>query len=104
MQTEDAEVVITLEIQVAPADAEPLRAFCREAFPVYESVGGLKMVLYEDPKTPGRFQEVCYYRTAADCARSEAALESDPRQADCIRRWKALLAAPPKVTRWTRLP
>lgn len=94
----DSEVVLHLEVEVAAGRLEDFLDFCRRAFPVYESVGGCRMVLYEDPAKPGRFFETGFYRTEADYARAERALEADPAQAALIKEWRALLAAPPRVS------
>lgn len=94
----DAEVVLHLEVSVDASRREDFFAFCRRAFPVYESVGGCRMALYEDSANPGRFFETGYYRAQADYARAERALESDPAQAALIKEWRALLSAPPRVS------
>lgn len=90
-----AEVVLHLEVE--PRDPKALADFCRRAFPVYESVGGCHMALYEDRARPGVFDEVGYYLTAADLARAEKALTEDPAQAALIKEWRALLKGPPRV-------
>ena len=94
----DADVVLHLEVEVAAGRRQDFLDFCRRAFPVYESVGGCRMALYEDPAKPGHFFETGYYRTADDYARAERALEDDPAQAALIKEWRALLAAPPRVS------
>lgn len=94
---EEAAVVLHLHVRVLPGRREEFLAFCRRAFPVYESVGGLRMALYEDERQPGWFDEVGYYRSMDDYRRSEAALESDPAQAALIREWRGLLVSPPDV-------
>lgn len=100
---DDAEIVLHLEIEVAPTNRERFLEFCRRAFPVYESVGGTKMALYEDRTVPGRFDEVGYYRSAEDYRRGEDAIRNDPAQSALIREWRALLKGPPKVTTLARL-
>ena len=94
---DDAAVVLHLLVEVPPGGEGALRAFCERAFPVYESVGGCRMVLYQDAHDPVRFDEVGYYRTLEDYRRSEAALTSDPQHAAFIAEWRQLLAAPPVV-------
>ncbi|MBI3565657.1 MAG: hypothetical protein HY079_10715, partial [Elusimicrobia bacterium] len=78
---DDAAVVLHLFVRAAPGRRGDFLAFCRRAFPVYESVGGLRMALYEDSGDPDAFDEVGYYATMDDYRRSTAALESDPAQA-----------------------
>ncbi|MBI5199969.1 MAG: hypothetical protein HY925_00150 [Elusimicrobia bacterium] len=94
----DADVVLHLRVQVTPQVRDAFLSFCRRAFPVYESVGGCRMALYEDSRAPGRFDEVGYYRTESDYARAEAALKDRPEQAELIREWKTLLSGPPDVS------
>lgn len=100
----EAAVVLHLEVTVDESRRQDFLAFCRRAFPVYESLGGCLMALYEDPATPGRFFETGYYRTEADYARAERALEADPVQAALIKEWRALLSAPPRVSVVRRHP
>lgn len=94
---DDAQVVLHLQVTAAPGRREEFLAFCRRAFPVYESIGGLRMALYEDAGDANRFDEAGYYRTMEDYRRSTAALESDPAQAALIKEWRSLLAGPPEV-------
>ena len=95
---DDAQAVLTLEIEVPAEYRERFFDFCRRAFPVYESVGGCRMALYEDASRPGRFNEVGYYRTMDDYKRGEDALTGDPAQARLIAEWRSLLGGPPKVS------
>lgn len=94
----DAAVVLHLEVEVDAPRRGDFLDFCRRAFTVYESVGGCRMALYEDSAKTGRFFETGYYRTEADYARAERALEADPVQAALIKEWRALLSAPPRVS------
>ncbi|MBI5594924.1 MAG: hypothetical protein HY928_02420 [Elusimicrobia bacterium] len=99
-----AEVVLHLLIEVAPEKRAAFLAFCRRAFPVYESGGGCRMALYEDLSAPGRFDEVGYYLTQADYERGEKAIQEDPAQAALIKEWRSLLKGPPKVSVVKRTP
>ena len=94
----DAEVVLHLEIEVPPENRARFFDFCRRAFPVYEGVGGNRMVLYEDAARPGRFNEVGYYRTMTDYKRGEEAIKNDPAQIRLIEEWRSLLSGPAKVS------
>jgi hypothetical protein len=98
------EVVLNLELEVAPENRERFFDFCRRAFPVYESNGGNRMFLYEDASRPGRFNEAGYYRTMADYKRSEDAITNDPAQARLIAKWRSLLLGAPKATIYRRTP
>ncbi len=69
----EAEVVLNLESEAAPENRERLLAFCRRAFPIYESLGG------------------------------EAAIKDDPIQSALIAEWRALLKTPPRVSVYTKL-
>lgn len=99
----DAEAVLYLEIDVEDPNRERFLDFCRRAFPVYESVGGTRMALYEHEVRPGRFVEVGYYRSLEDYRRSEAALEQDPRQAALLKEWRGLLKEAPRVALFKRV-
>lgn len=100
----ESAVVLHLEVEVRPERRAAFLEFCRRAFPVYESVGGCRMALYEDPKKPGRFFETGFYASRADLERAERALTEDPVQAALIQEWKALLAGPPRVSVVERTP
>lgn len=99
---EEAGTVLHLEIKIPERNRAKFLEFCRRAFPVYESVGGTKMVLYEDPSRPGCFNEVAYYRTSGDYERSSGAVENDPVQAGLIKEWRSLMDEPPRVTVYCR--
>ena len=95
---DDAQVILHLEVEVAPENRARFLDFCRRAFPIYESTGGNRMALYEDISRPGFFNEVGYYRTLEDYRRGESAVKSDPIQAALIAEWRALLNTAPKVS------
>lgn len=95
---EDAAVVLHLHVEVAQEKRKQFFDFCHRAFPIYESIGGNRMFLYEDASAPGHFDEVGYYRTQDDYRRSEDAIKNDPVQAKLISEWRSLLSSPPKVT------
>ena len=99
---EEAGVVLHLEVDVAPEQRAKFLDFCRRAFPVYESVGGTKMALYEDKSNPNRFDEVGCYETLADYQRGEDAIRNDPVQSALIKEWRTLLRASPKVSIFVR--
>ncbi len=94
---DDAAVILHLEIEVSEVNRPKLLEFCKRAFPVYESLGGCRMALYEDRDKTGSFDEVGYYQTAEDYTRSEKAIEDDPEQAALIKEWRSLLKGPPRV-------
>lgn len=100
---EEAEVVLNLELEVAPENRQRLLEFCRRAFPIYESGGGTLMMLYEDVANPERFNEVGYYRTWSEYKQGEAAIKNDPVQSALIAEWRVLLKQPPRVSVYTKL-
>lgn len=93
----EAAVVLLLEIEVGEARRQTLRDFCEHAFPIYESLGGCHMQLYEDRAKRGRFVEIGYYRSEADYERAERAIKEDPVQSGLIEEWRGLLTEAPKV-------
>lgn len=99
---EESEVILRLGVEVAEDNRPRFLAFCERAFPIYESYGGCRMMLYADNAHPGRFDEVGYYATLEDYRRSEKAIEEDPVQAGLIKEWKTLLEKPPTVSITTR--
>jgi hypothetical protein len=104
LSLDEAQVVLNLEIEVPLENRERFFDFCRRAFPVYESVGGCRMILYEDVSRPGRFNETGCYRTMDDYKRGENAIKNDPAQARLIAEWRALLNGAPKVTIYRKTP
>ncbi|MBI4055135.1 MAG: hypothetical protein HY402_03265 [Elusimicrobia bacterium] len=95
---DDVEVVLYLEVEVEELNRKKFLEFCKKAFPIYESSGGTKMMLYEDINKPGHFNEVGYYKSLKDYKRSEKAIQSDPAQSKLIQEWKSILKGPPKVS------
>lgn len=93
----NTEVVLYLGITVKPENRQKFLDFCKRAFPIYESLGNNKMVLYENIKNLNQFEEVGYYLTLDDYKRAEQAIETDPIQSNLIKEWRLLLADPPSV-------
>ncbi|MCL5774121.1 MAG: hypothetical protein M1536_07060 [Firmicutes bacterium] len=104
MKIEEAGVVLHLEIEVSEENRSKFFNFCKKAFPVYESTGGNKMMLYEVESKSGHFNEVGYYRSLEDYKRSEYAIEHDPVQVSLIKEWLTLLEKPPEVTIYIKRP
>lgn len=86
-----------LRLRVAPGRRAEFLAFFREAFPVYESPGGITMRLLEDLHDDHRFIELVLYDNEAVYARDQERVANDPTMKALQARWRALLAEPPVV-------
>ncbi|MFN3430262.1 MAG: putative quinol monooxygenase [Candidatus Sericytochromatia bacterium] len=104
MTIDEAAVVLHLHIRVRDDHRQALMAYVREAFPVFEAQGGCKGVLYQDAGDPERYDEVFYYASEESYQAGERAIQEDPEQVRLLERWRALLAEPPVVKVFRRLP
>jgi hypothetical protein len=97
MDIKDATVVLHLRIRLKPGQREAFLSYVKEAFPVFEAGCDCKGVVYVSDQEPDALDEVFYYRTEVDFCEGERLTEHDPRQADLLTRWRALLDGPPRV-------
>jgi hypothetical protein len=98
-----AELLLLLEIQVAPGREHDLLAFLAEAFPFYEAQGG-RMALFRDETQPGSYLELATYATQEEYDRVERLVREDAETRAVLERWRSLLAAPPRVRAFRRVP
>jgi hypothetical protein len=78
--------IVTLVYRVSPEKRAGLLAFLREAFPVYERPGGVRMALYESVDDPGLLLELVAYATEEDYARDQERVERDPEMRSWLER------------------
>jgi quinol monooxygenase YgiN len=90
-------VHLHLRIRVPDGGREALLAFLRDAIPVYERPGGIRLVLLEDARDPARFVEVVEYADEHAFAADQRRVAEDPQLREHLRRWRALLDGPPGV-------
>ena len=76
---------------------DELLVFLREATPVYEAPGGIRVTLVREAGDPERYIERIEYRTEADFAEDQQRVEHDPRSRALVERWREILLEPPVV-------
>lgn len=89
-------VVLELEVEVEPSRESEFLAFLALAFPFYEAQGG-RMLLFREAGRPRVFVEVGHYASAEEWAHVDRMAREDERTQEVLRRWRALLAGPPKM-------
>jgi quinol monooxygenase YgiN len=90
-------IELHLRIKVAAGRRAEFLAFLREAIPVYERPGGIRMRLLEDRSDDHRFIELVEYADEATYAADQHRVETDETNKQLPARWRALLVAPPQV-------
>ncbi|MBI3268706.1 MAG: GNAT family N-acetyltransferase [Planctomycetes bacterium] len=91
--------LVSLVYRVKPERRGELLAFLRDAFPFYESPGGIRMALYEDVDQPGRFLELVAYDGEPGYAADQVRIERDPECRARLEAWRGLLDGPVEVLR-----
>jgi hypothetical protein len=91
--------IITLVYRVAPEKRAGLLAFLRDAFPVYERPGGVRMALYESADEPGLLLELVAYESEEAYERDQERVERDPEMRALLERWRTTFDGPLEVRR-----
>ena len=99
-----AEIELHLRLRVRPGGRGALLEFLQEAIPFYESPGGIGVALLQDEADDHRFIELVRYTTRADYDRDQLRVQNDPAMRTYLERWRALLAEPPQVEVYRRVP
>ncbi len=97
---ETGRVFLHLRIRAAPGQRAALLAFLREATPLYERPGGIRMHLLESADAPDRFVEIVEYADGATFARDQERVHTDPELMATLARWRTLLAGAVDVETW----
>ena len=93
-------IALHLRIQVPPGGEPDLVSFLREARPVYEAPGGIRLRLLRSVEDPHRYIELVEYDTAEGCVEDEHRIANDPQVKALLDRWRSLLDGPPCVERY----
>lgn len=78
-------------------EGRSLTRFLREATPIYQEPGGIKVRLLRDRADRSHFIEVIEYERAHDYQRDQERIESDPDMIALLERWRSLLSEPIQV-------
>lgn len=97
MNIEEAAVVLHLRIRVKAANRAAFLQYIDEAFPYYMKSGNSVAVVYQSADDPESYDEVFYYRTEEAYQAGEKAVAENPVDQALLKRWRALLDAPPQV-------
>ena len=90
-------VHLHLRFRVKPGARDAFFSFLREAIPFYESPGGIRVTLLEDPADDHRFIEVVRYADRSIYEADQRRVASDPRMIRRLEQWRALLDGPPEI-------
>lgn len=91
--------IITLVYRVAPENRARLMEFLREAFPVYERPGGIRMALYESADDPGLLLELVAYADEPTYTQDQDRVENDPEMKALLTQWRTLVDGDIEVRR-----
>ncbi len=92
-----APYVLDLRITVPQSRREAFLAFLREAIPVYERPGDIRVELLERMDRPGTFVERITYESRAAFDADQIRVAEDPELRDLLRRWRELMDGEPEV-------
>ena len=98
-----AAIQLDLHLRVAREGRAAFFEFLREAVPVYEGPGGIRIRLLESLQEPGTFIERVVYADRAAFDADQARVETDPSMRVLLARWRDLLEAPPRVETWQEI-
>jgi len=90
-------IELHLRGKVLPGRRGELVAFLREAIAFYEQPGGIRVRVMWDVTDSDRFIEVMEYADQETHDRDQVRVANDADMQGYLRRWRALLAAPPEV-------
>lgn len=90
-------IELHLRGQAQPGRRSELLAFLREAIPFYEQPGGIRVRVLWDVTDADRFIEVIEYVDQETHDRDQIRVARDADMQEYLRRWRALLTAPPEV-------
>jgi hypothetical protein len=90
-------VLLCLWIRVASARRPDLIAFLREAIPVYERPGGIRVLLLERVGVPEELCEIIEYASRERYEADQERAEKDFEMKALIGRWRTILDGPPVV-------
>jgi len=88
---------VTILLTIRADDRSGLVDFLRQALPLYESPGGIRVRLLQKLDDPRSFIEVIEYEDRATYEEDQVRIESQVEMRTCLETWRGLLAGPPIV-------
>src|SRR5688572_8820480 len=96
--------VLCLWVRVPAERRTAFLEFLREAIPVYERPGGIRVRLIEKADDPEAFGEIIEYDSRELFERDQQRVENDPEMRRLIARWREIISGPPVVDHWVEVP
>lgn len=90
-------VSLHLRIRVADEHEAEFVPFLSEARKIYEAPGGIRVRLLRSLSEPHRYIELVEYDDRPTYDRDQVRVGTEPVVIETLKRWRALLAAPPEV-------
>lgn len=94
-------IELHLRVRVKPESRPAFEAFLREAIPVYERPGGIRVRVVQGLDDPCELIEIVEYADRRTYEADQKRAESDPEHKAILTRWRQLLDGPPKVEFWS---
>ncbi len=96
----NAPIELHLGVRVRPENQPAFETFLREAIPVYEQNGGMRVRVIKSLADPCHMLEIIEYADRATFDADQVRVQTDPVLRALLQRWHALLDGPPTVVSW----
>ncbi|MBY0310836.1 MAG: GNAT family N-acetyltransferase [Phycisphaerales bacterium] len=90
-----------LRVRVKPESRPAFEALLREAIPVYERPGGIRVRVVQGLDDPNQLTEIVEYADRRVYQADQLRVESDPELKGLLARWRQLLVGQPRVEFWS---
>lgn len=87
--------LVYLHLRINVQDRTRLIEFLRQAVPLYEKPGGIRIRLLQNFEKPNSFLEVVEYRDRPSYEQDQRRVKFDPEFKSCLQAWHRVLAGPP---------
>ena len=90
-------MVLHLRIRLKAPHPDSLMSFLRQAVPLYEAPGGIRIRLLRNRNDPQEYIEIVEYNSRKAYEDDQHRVEHDPRMKKLLQEWRSLLAGDVKV-------
>jgi hypothetical protein len=96
--------VLCLRVRVSAHRRTEFLEFLREAIPVYERPGGIRVRLLQEADDAEAFCEMIEYDSTELFELDQHRVENDPDMKRLIARWREIIGGPPVVDHYVEIP
>lgn len=96
----NGKIELHLRVRVKPENRAAFEEFLREAIPVYERPGGIRVRVVQALHDHTELIEIVEYADRRTYEEDQQRVENDAEQTALLARWRQLLDGPPKVEFW----